>query len=265
MTRILFTTLLALLLGVSTSLAQQRRPAPAPAKATVKPAMKSASKLRGYVSVDGGYQGGTEDFGNGGTFTQYLEEARFDSDYELKPGPQLNIAGGIGIWKNVYAGVAVTRFTRTTPTRVTGAIPHPFFFSRLRNIEGDVAGLKREELAVHLHARVVVPTSPKMTVALFGGPSWFSVKQGVVGGIQYTESYPFDTAAFQSATTSRSTKSQVGFNVGGDVAYFFMKNVGIGGSAQFARAEVTLPSGNANDVTMDVGGLQGGVGLRLRF
>jgi hypothetical protein len=257
MTRILFNAALALLLTSSAAYAQ--RP---PAKpSTTKP----APKLRLYAAVDGGYQGGTEDFSNGGTFTQYLEQARFDSEYEVKPGPHFQVSGGVGVWRQLYAGVAVSRFTRTTPTRITGAIPHPFFFSRPRAIEGDVAGLRREETAVHLQARAILPATRRISVAVFGGPSWFSVKQGVVGGVQYSESYPFDIAAFQSATTSRPKTSRVGFNAGGEVAYFFLRNLGVGGSAQFARAEVTLPAGDATDVTTNVGGFQGGVGLRVRF
>jgi hypothetical protein len=93
--------------------------------------------------------------------------------------------GGVGVWKNLHAGVAFSRFNQTTATTVTGAIPHPFFFSRTRSIDGEVTGLKREETAIDLQARVVLPATRRITAAVFAGPSWFSVKQGIVGGIQY--------------------------------------------------------------------------------
>lgn len=256
MTRMLLTTIAALLLTGSAAYAQRPPATPAP---------RPPVPLRVYVSVDGGYQSGTEDFRNGGTFTQYLEQARFDSAYEVEPGPQFQTTAGVRLWRRLHAGVGVSRFTRTTPTRVTGAIPHPFFFSRPRSIEGSVAGLRREETAVHVQARAVFPVSRRIDVAAFGGPSWFSVEQGVVGAVQYGESYPFDTAEFRSATTSREKASQVGFNAGADVAFFFLRNVGVGASVQFARASVTLPGGDATDVATKVGGVQGGVGLRLRF
>lgn len=256
MTRMLLTTLVACFLTCSAAYAQ-RLPA--------KPAVPQAPLLRIYASVDGGYQGATEDFSNGGTFTQYLEQARFDSSYEVEPGPQFQAAGGARIWRRLHAGVAVSRFTRTTPTQITGAIPHPFFFSRPRSIEGSLAGLRREETAVHLQARAVFPISQRIDVAAFGGPSWFSVRQGIVGGVRYGESYPFDTAEFLSATTSREKASRAGFNVGGDVAFFFLRNLGVGASVQFARASVTLPGGDATDVDTTVGGVQSGVGLRVRF
>jgi hypothetical protein len=262
MTRLCVNTVLALL--VATSAAYAQRPPARPSSQAPKPTATS-TKLRGYISIDGGYQAATEDFSNGGTFTQYLEQANFDSDYEVKPGPQFNVGGGIRLWRGLHAGVAVTRFTRSTPVRVTGAIPHPFFFSRPRSIEGDVTSLKRQETAVHLQARAVFAATPRIQVALFGGPSMFNVNQGVVGGVQFSESYPFDTAAFQSATTSVEKKSQVGFNAGGDVAFFFTRHIGVGGSAQFSRAEVTLPGGNATDVTTNAGGIQAGAGIRLRF
>lgn len=257
MTRMAVTTLAALVLTGPAAHAQ--RPPAAP------PAAQRPQAPRLYVSIDGGYQAGTEDFRNGGTFTQYLEEARFDSAYEVEPGPQFRAAGGVRLWRRLHAGVAVSRFTQTTPTRVTGAIPHPFFFSRPRDIEGSVAGLRRKEAAVHLQARAVVPISGRIDLAAFAGPSWFSVEQGVVGAVQYGESYPFDTAEFRSATTMRRKVSRAGFNVGGDVAFFVLRNVGVGASVQFARANVTLPGGDATDVDTNAGGVQGGVGLRLRF
>jgi hypothetical protein len=222
-------------------------------------------RFRGYISVDGGYQGGTEDFGTRGTFPEFLEEGSFDADHDVDAGPQFQGSGGVGVWKNLYAGVAVSRFSRRTPARVNGSVPHPFFFARNRLIEGEATGLTREELAVHLQARALIPVSRRIDIALFGGPSWFNVSQGVVGGIEYNQSYPFDTAEFRSATTSAPSASRVGFNAGADAAFFFTRHLGVGGAVQVARADVELDAGNERTVVVKAGGIQGGVGLRIRF
>ena len=92
MTRTLIATLIALLLAPSATSAQQP---------PGRPAVTKPPALRVYASVDGGYQAATKDFANGGTFTQYLEQARFDSTYEVKPRPHVQISGGVGIWRRL--------------------------------------------------------------------------------------------------------------------------------------------------------------------
>ena len=99
---------------------------------------------------------------------------------------------------------------------------------------------------------------------MFGGPSFFSVKQDIVNDFEISETYPYDTATFTRAIAASQSESAVGVNVGGDVAYFFTPNVGVGGTAQSSGAtvEMTVPSGTAD---VKAGGLQVGGGLRLRF
>jgi len=45
-----------------------------------------------------------------------------------------------------------------------------------------------------------------------GGPSWFSVGQDLVSDVTVTQTYPYDTAAFASATAVHRSRSRVGFN-----------------------------------------------------
>ena len=50
--------------------------------------------VKGFVSVNGGYQTTSNDFRNGATFRANAEDARFDSDYTVKAGPAFDVAGG---------------------------------------------------------------------------------------------------------------------------------------------------------------------------
>ena len=127
-------------------------------------------------------------------------------------------------------------------------------------------GLKREELAVHIQARALFTPKRTIQVMVFGGPSFFSVKQGIVNDFEVTEAYPYDTATFSRGVTSTADESKIGFNVGADVGYFFSRQVGVGGSVQWAGTSMEVPaSGGTGTFERKAGGLQAGGGLRLRF
>jgi hypothetical protein len=100
---------------------------------------------------------------------------------------------------------------------------------------------------------------------VFGGPSFFQVQQGIVTGVRYSESYPFDSAAFASAETTSAKESKAGFNVGGDLAYFFTRQLGVGFAAQFSGTELDVPSAAGGTHKVRAGGFQAGGGLRVRF
>jgi hypothetical protein len=75
-------------------------------------------------------------------------------------------------------GVGITRFSKSGPASVAGKILHPFFLNQARSVEGEAAGLKREELAIHIQAMAIVPEGERLSLAVFAGPSFFNVKQG---------------------------------------------------------------------------------------
>jgi hypothetical protein len=241
----------------------QTRPNPPKPTQTVRRAVPPWWK--GFISVNGGFQATSNDFDDGETFRDNGEDGRYSTDYTVKGGPTVDVAGGMRVWRNLAVAAGVTRFSRSTPVILNGTIPHPFFFSRPRSVAGDISNLKREELAVHVQARALVPVNRRMQVMAFGGPSFFSVKQGIVTDFTYSESYPYDTASYASAATTNAKESQVGFNVGGDFAFFFTRQLGVGASAQFSGTEVEVPSADGRTQKLKVGGFQAGGGLRVRF
>lgn len=226
---------------------------------------QTTAASRGFVVINGGFQLTPNDFSDGGTKRENAEDGRIDADYTVKGGPSFDIAGGGRLWRQLAVGVGVSRFSVATPTTVTGSVPHPFFFNRLRAVSGGAAGLKREELGVHIQARWVLPVSTRLQVMVFGGPSFFQVKQGVVTDFTYTDSYPYDEAAFRAVTTTDASVSKVGFNGGADVGYFFTRQVGVGASLQFAGTSVDLPGAGGSTREVKVGGAKAGGGLRFRF
>lgn len=256
-----------IVLGVAASAAAQAKPTqPRPTQPSpARPAPRQPSE-RIYISVNGAYQAASDDFGETVTFVENAENGTFSTDYDVKSGPAFNISGGATIWRYLGVGVGVTRYSKSTPTAFTASVPHPFFFNRARTVEGDISGLDREELAVHVQARATFLPSPRIQAVVFGGPSFFTVKQGIVNDFEITETYPFDTATFSRGISTTVDESKIGFNVGADVGYFFTRQVGVGGSVQFSQTTIDVPaSGTTGTFEIKAGGVQAGAGLRLRF
>jgi hypothetical protein len=236
--------------------------APRPAQ-VARPAVRAVPRF--FVAVNGGYQITGNDFDDGATFTEHQEAGRFDTAYIVDAGPTFDIAGGRSVWRNVSAAAGITRYSRSTPTTLTASVPHPFQFNAARSVEGTVGGLKRSELAVHIQARALFPVE-RFQVMVFGGPSFFRVTQGMVTDFDYSESYPYDEAAFSRGVTTTVRKSKVGVHIGGDVAYYFTRELGIGFGLQYSGATAEIPSASAGTTTdVKAGGFQAGGGVRLRF
>jgi hypothetical protein len=223
------------------------------------------AQTRAYIAINGAYQTTSREFRDSLGFTEYVEEGTIESDYSTEAGPQIDVAGGVRLWRNLAFGVGVTRFIKSAAASVHARIPHPFFFSRYRDVSGVASGIEREEIGVHVQAVWLVPVTQRFQIALFGGPSIFSVKQGLVSEVDWSESYPYDTASFSGARSGMHSESAAGFNVGTDVAFLLGRYVGVGGTVRFSGASVDLPSVDGDTVAIDAGGLQVGGGLRLRF
>ena len=96
---------------------------------------------------------------------------------------------------------------------MTARIPHPFFFDQDRQISGAQGDLRREETAVHLQVIWVASVKEALDLQVFGGPTFFDVKQDLVTDVLFTQVYPYDTATFTGLTTGNQSESTIGFNV----------------------------------------------------
>lgn len=226
-----------------------RRPSPA------------AIAERVVVSVNASYLAASRTFDDSRTFPLYAETASFSTDYAVEASAGLDAGGFVRVWRGLAAGVAFTSHSDSRDIVIEGSLPHPLVFNRNRSIEGTAAG-DHEETAAHLQFAYVVPVGKKDTVRIivFGGPSFYTVKQSVVTAIRHGESFPFDEATFSSATVESEEASVTGFNVGADVAYYFTRNLGVGGVVRFTGATASFSLGD-----VDAGGALVGGGVRLRF
>ena len=167
-----------------------------------------------------------------------------------------------GNWRSAHT---YTRLTDTAATVVTGSVPHPIDFNRPRSIEPQRFPLVHDERATHVHVTWIVPVHERLDVAVFGGPSFFNLRQGVVTNAIATEADgpPFATVTVD-ISTGEHTRNGVGGHAGVDVIYMPTSYVGVGFLVRVATAFVDLPP-SGPDFDLRVGGIHVGAGVRVRF
>jgi hypothetical protein len=215
---------------------------------------------RGYVNVNGFFQPSAS-FSNTVRPIDFAEASVIDTSYKTGSVPGFDAGGGVRLWRNLAVGLDVSWFSKKTGGAVAGQIPHPFFFNRARSVSGDASGITRDESAAHLQALWMLPLGDRWQLALAGGPSWFSIGQDLVSDVTVTQTYPYDTATFATASTVHRSRSRVGFNAGVDVSYLLRRHVGVGFGVTYAHASVPLD----DTLTVDAGGPHVSGGLRFRF
>ena len=219
---------------------------------------------RGIVAVNGGWQASNRTFSDSFTFDQYAESGRVDVDYDIKAGPVFEGGLGVQLWKALGAGVSFSSYTDTSPATVSATVPHPFFFSRAREIEGTV-NTKREETTIHAQILAFVPAGSRVLLVLSAGPSYLTVRQTLVSTARWDESYPYDTATFRTPDTVTPSESVMGFNAGADFVFRFGRSFGLGALVRYTQGKVDVSPAEGRTMTIDAGGLQAGGGIRVIF
>ena len=105
-----------------------------------------------------------------------------------------------------------------------------------------------------------------MDIAVFGGPSYFSLTQGLVADIGLVEATgpPFSEVSVAPVSIGEYSKSGWGGHVGADFTYMFTSTIGVGAVLRFSKGTVDIPSSDGI-VSISVGGFQSGAGIGLIF
>jgi hypothetical protein len=203
------------------------------------------------------------------------EIARFTVDYRSPLGASFDFGGGVMLTRFFGLGVSFAGTAHQDNATLGIRIPHPLFFNAHASDSTTTEGrLMRVESSTNIQAMFVRQFSDRLTGRLFGGPSFFRVRQDAVSDIRYNQQFlllspvnrveildhELDVIPYEDATGW-------GFHVGGDVNYFFTRVVGIGGFVRFSRGTVEVafdPFARAPG-ELKTGGIQTGGGLRLRF
>ena len=216
------------------------------------------------VLLNAGYQPTTSSFDDSFTFSLYQEAGRSEVTYPTEAGPIFEGGAAVRLWRGLALGGVISRFSVDSSVTASASVPHPLFLQRHRHIAGEAGGIGREENAVHIQAQYQLSRTRKLRVVLSGGPSVIDLKQSIVGDVNYSEEYPYDTATFTGVESRRVTGTATGFNAGADVQWFFTRRIGAGVLVRLTKATVELNVGGRT-IQVDAGGMQTGVGVRFAF
>ena len=219
---------------------------------------------RSFLAVNGGVQSiasMTDSF----TFEQYAEDGTIRAEYPGHTALLLDVSAGVRIWQRLGLAAGVTRASGSRDVAVNAEVPHPFFIDRHRPVEGTATDVSRDETAVHVQLYWEPRLSGRMRVRLFAGPSIIDVTQDVVDGVDVTENYPFDDAAFARARVGRASASGIGGHAGADLSWMVTRQLGAGVLLRYSRAGLDLNAPASRTVSSDAGGFQAGLGVRVMF
>jgi opacity protein-like surface antigen len=220
----------------------------------------SAQNGRITASINFGAQGGSRDFTQHLTPTIYDEPASIDIAQNYESGPLFDIGAGMTLFGNIGVGLSYSRTSGDGVAALAAQIPDRLVDERPRGASASADSLDHTENAVHLQVFYRFAASPKLDVSVGIGPTFFSVKQELIDGVDVT-----DPPLTMAPRVEKASDSPVGINVGADMTYMVTKSIGAGALLRYTAASGDFATPNGSPVSLDVGGFQFAVGLRVRF
>jgi hypothetical protein len=178
-------------------------------------------------------------------------------ELETARAAQFNM--GVRLFRHFGVGVRFAAIKHESTTQFTVDKPAVAIVS---------STLERRHRTIDLSAVYFVSASEAWTARIFGGPSFYKINEenDFLGPHLEFEDGFGDVRVFPIE------ESAVGFHLGGDVAYFFTRHVGIGGVVSVGRGRVAVVNQfepgrppTLQKVELDAGHVLFGGGLRFRF
>jgi hypothetical protein len=181
-----------------------------------------------------------------------------------------DFAGGVRFGPGIGFGAHFNRVSYQYQAGVAISIPHPALFNRFAADSDVTDPLKRHDNNLDLLVSYDLPTPDSWRIRLFGGPSYFKVKQQMVEDIDFDQAFSLSGVNIVDITSSTQREvdaSAWGFNVGIDVAYFFTRHIGIGGMVRMNRGTVSIAQEplSGDRAELKAGSTVAGGGVRFRF
>lgn len=218
------------------------------------------------LHLSGSYQAASRRYATSSTFPAYGEEAMFVTRQEFAGGVHIDVGGALRLWRELAVGAGYTEMSNPGTVEASGTVPHPLALGRDRVAPARTVALPHRERATHVQVAWRFGLRDGLDVVFSAGPTYFNLIQGVVTNLTARESGgpTLSDIDLQIGATERSLNG-IGFNVGVDATFMLTRRLGVG---YFARATAGSVGVEPSPVSPDVyyvGGLQTGVGLRLRF
>lgn len=191
----------------------------------------------------GGYTMKNKTFTDSWTFAAYQENGTFNGSYKIKSG--FSIAGGASYMFMDWVGAMgmFHYFPGKESVAIHASIPHPFYFNKFRDAQSQDSSFKFTEMSIDADILVVLIQGKKLPVYAFGGLTIFSIKYDLVNKIQWSETYPYDTAQITTLTKEQDKVTRAGLNIGVIVNYMLSERAGICGIISYSRQRYEVPGG----------------------
>jgi hypothetical protein len=209
-----------------------------------------------FLNVNTGGELATRAISQTSSTVVYGETASLTSQQTISRGVVFDFDGGYRVRSDFFAGLLVSTFNTTSDATTSASIPDPLFYNRPKTVTSTLTGLKRTEVAIAPHITWARALTDKFDLNFGLGIAFIHVSQDIPGSFDV----PNGT---QNATILQTTQTKNGTGplAQVDLVYNLQPMIGVGGFVRYAGAKVDLPSvPKAN-----IGGMQAGGGVRLRF
>ena len=234
--------------------------------ATLLCAGRADAQWNGFLNINGSVQTDDRTVMHGLTQPVYGETATYEATMTSPGGTVVDAWAGVRVWGDLGIGLGATVLNARGSTAVSGSVPSPLFRNRHRTAPAlERAGLKHQQVGVHLPVVYMLPVSERIQVAVSAGPSWFRLRHDAITGVTLGgEVAPYTGIGIADFATAVEEGSGLGYNAGLDVTYLLIRNFGVGLFLRYTGGSVQIdfPDGAKS---VKVGGAQGGAGLRFRF
>ena len=211
-------------------------------------------------------------------FELFAETGNFSATQILGRTDVYDIGIAGRVWKRFRLGGVAAYTGHSSTATIDAEVPHPFFFEFPRTASGVSTKLGHREWAFHLQGQYWLPLGEKSILTLFVGPSVFNANQELVTSILTTErGFPFDIVNLVTDTTEIVGITAMGFNLGFDLSYFGLKQLGFLGkserldhlgvavTARYSRAAPGFKLKGQFQPALELGGTQIAGGIRVVF
>ena len=233
--------------------------APAPSIPDTVPSSKFVITL-GYLA-GGASESSTLDV----TSPAYQETASYGLAYNFAKAGAIDFSVGYMIGPSFGIKVGGSMISRDVTEETDFGIPHPLWMNTPRS--GTITGTGMSVKETHLFLDLFYAFRfGKAAFELYGGPCYVLSTGTLISGLSFTDSaYPYTTVtATQSVSGLKG--NAFGFNAGASLNYSFIENIGVYVDVRYTSAKATYKAGgDIPDLSVALGGLRFGGGLRLAF
>ena len=209
-----------------------------------------------FINVNGGGQTQARSLDNSFSIPIYGQTATVATTTTIPSGGLFDMSFGYKVANGIGVAIGFSTFSVTGASAGAASVPSPIFFNRPLAVTIPESPADRKDRSVYVLLVGFVPVTDKVELALSIGPSFIRVQQSMITSV----SIPAGTQNVNPTQQSQSGTAK-GVNVGVDLTYMFIKQVGAGAFMRYNGGSVDLESASG----LKAGGFQVGLGGRLRF